>query len=81
MLWVSCDYQNISNSVETTDNIQKQYRWKNNILYCCALITKPPGMQASIFFCMSQARINWEGCARKGIWRENGGDGRDGGTN
>ena len=31
--------------------------------------TKPPGMQAS---------INWEGCARKGIQRKNGGDGRDG---
>ena len=28
-----------------------------------------------------QARINWEDCARKVIWRKNGGDGRDGGTN
>jgi len=27
---------------------------------------------------LSQARINWEGCARKGIWCKNGGDGRDG---
>jgi len=25
-----------------------------------------------------QARINWEGCARKGIRHKNGGDGRDG---
>jgi len=31
--------------------------------------------------CLSQARIHWEGCARKGIQHKNGGDGRDGGTN
>jgi len=24
-------------------------------------------------WCLSQAGINWEGCARKGIWRKNGG--------
>ena len=24
-------------------------------------------------WCLSQARINWEGCGRKGIWRKNGG--------
>jgi len=29
-------------------------------------------------WCLSQARINWEGCARKGIRRKNGGDGRGG---
>ena len=29
-------------------------------------------MQASIIQCLFQARINWEGCGRKGIWRENG---------
>jgi len=32
-------------------------------------------------WCLSQARINWEGCVRKGILRKNGGDGRGGGTN
>ena len=31
-------------------------------------------------WCMSQARINWEGCARKDIQRKNGGDSRYGGT-
>jgi len=42
--------------------------------------TKPPGMQASIFGACpnSQAMINWEGFARKGIQCKNGGDG---GTN
>jgi len=30
---------------------------------------------------LSQARINWEGCVRKGILRKNGGDGRGGGIN
>jgi len=28
------------------------------------------GTQASIIQCLSQARINWEGCGRKGIWRK-----------
>jgi len=28
-------------------------------------------------WCLSQARINWEGCGRKGIWHKNGRD--DGG--
>jgi len=32
-------------------------------------------------WCLFQAMINCEGCARKGIWHKNGGDGRDGGTN
>jgi len=30
-------------------------------------------MQSSIFLCLSQARINWKGCSRKGIRRKNGG--------
>ena len=30
-------------------------------------------------WCLSQARINWEGCVRKGILRKNDGDGRGGG--
>jgi len=36
---------------------------------------------ASQHWCLSQARINWEGCARKGIGRKNSVDDRDGGTN
>jgi len=48
--------------------------------YINRIYIKPPGMQASIW-CLSQARINWEGCIRKGILRKNGGDGRGGGTN
>ena len=24
-------------------------------------------------WCLSQARIKWDGCGRKGIWRKNGG--------
>ena len=35
------------------------------------LQAKPLGMQASIIRCLSQARINWEGCDRKGIRRKN----------
>jgi len=32
-------------------------------------------------WCLSQARINCEGCARNGIQRKNDGDGRGGGIN
>jgi len=35
--------------------------------------TKPLGIQASIIRCLLQARINWQGCGRGGIWRKNGG--------
>ena len=35
--------------------------------------TKPLGMQASIFDCLCQARINWEGSGRKGVRHKNGG--------
>ena len=31
------------------------------------------GMQSSIFLCLSQAQINWDGCSRKSIWHKNGG--------
>ena len=34
-------------------------------------------MQSSIFLCLPQARINWEDCDKKGIWRKN--EGIDGG--
>jgi len=30
-------------------------------------------MQANIIRCLSQARTNWEGYGRKGIWHKNGG--------
>ena len=33
------------------------------------------GMQSSIFLCLSQARINWEGCGMKGIGVKMGDDG------
>ena len=35
-------------------------------------------MQSSIFLCLSQARINWEGCDRKSIRHKNGGIDGDG---
>jgi len=31
------------------------------------------GLQSSMFLCLSQARINWDGCSRKGIWHKNEG--------
>ena len=35
-------------------------------------------MQASIFGACPKPGLNWEGCARKGIWHKNGEDSRDG---
>jgi len=43
--------------------------WTNCVGYCGTL-TNLWGMQSSIFLCLSpvfQARINWDGCGRKGI--------------
>jgi len=31
------------------------------------------GCTSQHLWCLSQARIKWEGCGRKGIWRKNGG--------
>ena len=36
------------------------------------------GYASQHIWCLSQARINWEGCVRNGIRRKNGGDGRVG---
>ena len=33
------------------------------------------GYASQHIWCLSQARINWEGCGRKGIRRKNGADG------
>jgi len=45
------------------------------IVYKCSAVAEPShgGMQSSILLCLTQARINLEGCGRKGIRRENGG--------
>jgi len=33
--------------------------------YCLLHLTKPHGMQSSIFLCLSKAGINWDGCSTK----------------
>ena len=48
---------------------------------CCfekLLLNQAIGYASQHIWCLSQARINWEGCVRKGIRGKNGGDGRDG---
>jgi len=50
-------------------------------LHCFTVITVcicVTGYASQHIWCLSQARIHWEGCVRKGILRKNGGDGRDG---
>ena len=49
--------------------------------YCLPRNGQATGYESQHIWCLSQARINWEGCARKGIRRKNGGDGRGGSTN
>jgi len=44
------------------------------------LIPFATGYASQHIWCLSQARINWESCVRKGILRKNGGDGRGVGT-
>jgi len=39
------------------------------------------GYASQHIWCLSQARISWEGCARNGIQHKKGGDGRGRGTN
>jgi len=42
-------------------------------------VNQATGYASQPIWCLSQARINWEGCARKGIRHKNGGNGKDGG--
>jgi len=51
------------------------------LLAIITLLNQATGYASQHIWCLSQARINWEGCARKGIRRENGGDSRGAGTN
>jgi len=37
------------------------------------LFNQATGYASQHIWCLSQARINWEGCVRKGILRKNGG--------
>ena len=51
--------------------VSKHWRHQFSILVV-VVKTKPLGMQASITQRLSQARMNWEGCGRKGVRRKNG---------
>ena len=44
-----------------------------SVCVCGLLQAKALAMKASITWCLSQARINLEGCSRKAIWHKNGG--------
>ena len=39
----------------------------------CYTANQATGYASQHIWCLSQARINWEGWGRKGIWRKNGG--------
>jgi len=36
-------------------------------------LNQATGYTSQHIWCLSQARINWKGCIRKGIWHQNGG--------
>jgi len=49
-----------------------------SLLSCFLPTTSDPvnhatGYASQHIWCLSQARIKWEGCGRKGIWHKNGG--------
>jgi len=48
-------------------------------IHCHTIVYQATGYASQHIWCLSQARINWEGCARKGILHKNGGYGRGGG--
>jgi len=48
------------------------------ILFSIIIWYQATGYASQHIWCLSQARINWEGCARQGIRHKNGGDCRDG---
>ena len=52
--------------------------FKKRLKQYVSVINQATGYASQHIWCLSQARINWEGCARKGIRHENGGDGIDG---
>ena len=62
--------------------IYKYWYWRVNVNIAAFLLRSPlVENQATVYashhiWCLTQARINLEGCARKGIWRKNGGDGK-----
>ena len=56
--------------------------WHYYFYYCCCfrivlmiiiIINQATGYASQHIWCLSQTRINWEACRRKGIWRKNGG--------
>jgi len=51
--------------------------WDFALFECMLENNQATGYASQHIWCLSQARINWEGCARNGIWHKNGGDGRD----
>ena len=59
-----------SNNLDTLNvrEVQRLSALYRNILS----LSLHSGVQSSIFLCLSQARINWEGCGRKGIQRKTG---------
>jgi len=57
---------------------KQQYKSTKNKRYCpygTEIICSPlmaAGYASHHIWCLSQARINWEDCGRKGIWHKNG---------
>jgi len=48
------------------------------LMHFCVGLNQATRYASQHIWCLSQARINWEGCVRKGTRHKNGGDGRGG---
>jgi len=44
------------------------------VIAVCCCYDQATGYASQHIWCLSQAKINWEGCGRKGIRHKNGGD-------
>ena len=70
----------VKNEPEVDEKLTNWINTGNKLIVCNVMHDKVTVYARQHIWCLSQARINWEGCAREGIQCKNGGDGRGWGT-
>jgi len=72
-------HSHIKNPGFSQNNLWKSAKWIHLLAgYIWLWLNTATGYASQHIWCLSHARINWEGCTRKGIRHKNGGNGRDG---
>jgi len=74
-----CEYRNWKkrNRVLETENwteLNRNWKIQTDPALLTAAVNQATGYASQHIWCLSQARINWEGCDRKCIWHNNGGN-------